>query len=238
MSSLIHETMAASALELELRTTAFSPYARDNEIRFKETPSLIRVVHAHVWQPATSGGSTSTWIAHIDVTFALNETRPDSIIIDCATGTGVSISDALGDAVRSWFITSLPPILSLLSSTAIMNAIHFEPHDPAGFAGWSGFLGPYYFRGDTADVQKLQDRLLASPWLSQLRSSLPSTLARPMLNSIKLFYGSPRNNRYASCFINGQPQPEVEAAILKLDWPEVNTYASVSQFVLLLLPHA
>lgn len=228
---LTQETILAEKYLLESLRAVKLPIEQDADgLRIGEGPSRVQVQQVHVWQHETG----KVWLSHLEIVFALNPARAETLLIDCATGWGDTAEIAIAAAVEAICKTSVPPIFSLLYSQPVLDAEFFPPDDPLGFLGWEAFSSPYVCKGQPEATSQLIQYVQQAPLLAQVAHLLEAALDKPMLNTVRLYVGFDGHNYHAECRINNELNEVGKAALLKLELPQLEQFASISQFLLLL----
>jgi hypothetical protein len=93
------------------------------------------------------------------------------------------------------------------------------------------FAGPYGFRGDPEERQRLETHLRRHPLLPALSSPILSGF-RPYLNYVKLYRGYSGSEWLADGFINGVRDQALTDKLLALRWPEIRQFASATLFAI------
>ena len=199
-------------------------------LRIGQGTPIIKVQEATVWEGSRKG----SWLSHIDIAFALNPDRPETILNDCASGWGDSPEDALVIAVNALCQTTVPPIFSLLNSESRLGASFFPPNDPSGFPDREVISSQYIFRGDQPAIDLFVENLRHEPLLSRVVDMVTEQLDRPLLNTLKLYVGFDGQNFHADCRLNDKPYDKGIEVLLHSNLPKLNQFVSVSQFMLLL----
>ena len=172
------------------------------------------------------------WIAHADIRFALNPERLETHIDDCATGWAETQEEAIEIAAQAWTKITAPPVFSLLQCSPAHGADWFPLGDAAGLPGWHVFAGPYGFRGNPEEWQRLEIHLQRHPLLPALSRPIVSGLLRPYLNYVKLYRGYSGSEWLSDGFINGVRDQELTDRLLGLRWPEIRQFASATLFAI------
>jgi len=171
-------------------------------------------------------------IAHADICFSLNPERPETQIEDCATGWAETEEGAIESAAQAWTKTTAPPIFSLLQCSPAHGADWFPQSDTAGLPGWHVFAGPYGFRGDPEEQQRLEDHLQRHSLLPLLSERILGGFRRPYLNYVKLYRGYSGSEWFSDGFINGVRDQALSDRLLRLRWPEIRQFASAALFAI------
>jgi hypothetical protein len=173
---------------------------------------------------------------HLDVEFALNPERDDTIVFDCATGFHEPRERAVRQAAELWFKTTAPALLTFMAQgRTMLGAQHFHAGDPGGVPGWHCIVGPDVVYGSGDDSQALFDHLGAVAPLSRVAPALATDGLRPFLNGVKLFRAS-SGAESAEVRVNGRRDERASQELAALPWPAAQQFSIFRKFALLLAP--
>ncbi|WP_325157989.1 DUF6348 family protein [Actinophytocola sp.] len=173
---------------------------------------------------------------HLDLDMILNTGDPNPItVLDCSTGVAGNPEHAIRQAVAMWSETTAATVLELLTRRGDFGD-HYRGADPGGFPGWHMITGGITGLGHKDNPTLLQQWMVEStPWTT-LAPVLTAGLDRPQLNGIKFFIAAVGDFETAEVRINGEIHEPSSAALLALDWPRPNEFASARTFILLVHP--
>ena len=201
-----------------------TPEIRITDLRFRE------------FQIPTETGRI--YLAHVDIQFALNPSKPEAIIKDCATGWAATKQEAIDQAVDAWMTITAPPIFSLLKCKAVMDAEWFPSGDPLGISGWDVFSSPYGFRGDQDEQQRLREFLDDKSLMHELTAEINAAATRQNLNYVRIYRGFDGAKYHVECVVNGVRDGAASKKLEELEWPqpEPHRFVSLSEFFILIKP--
>lgn len=175
-------------------------------------------------------------LAHLDVGFAPDRSRAETLVWDCATGTGRDGHDASRQAARIWGRTTAPALLSFVSKTEVGDATFLDLEDRMSFPGWRCISGPYVIQGAPGDATILHQFLDARPLTEHIAPVLPRRFGRTELNGLKVFVGLAPVGRTLEVRINGERHERASGLLERLPWPEVEGPVFLRHFTLLVQP--
>lgn len=161
---------------------------------------------------------------HFDIGFVLNRERDDvPVLWDCTAGFGQNEEEIITRAVRNWAACTVPAILELVVQNGSF-AAHLGYDDPKGCAGWHVILGPVTAFGAGVAPKELQSWVLDAPLLPSLGPMVASAFERPMLNGVKLLFGSAQDD-IAEVRVNGVVHEAASRRLKLMKWPRASEAA-------------